>query len=64
MARARIKGVIVCKKPGNLNRFSKKMEGRKEGKMEGRKEKNRNLKEKIEDGEETRGIKRENDDIT
>lgn len=33
-----MKGVIVCKKPGNLNRFSKKMGGRKEGAKDGKKE--------------------------
>lgn len=38
MARARIKGVIICKKPSNLNRFNKKMEGRRKGRKKGKKE--------------------------
>lgn len=57
MARARIKGVIVCKKPGNLNRFSKKMEGRKEGKMEGRRRKTETSKKRQKMGKKQEELK-------
>lgn len=40
-----MKVVIVCKKPGNLNRFSKKMGGRKERKTEGRRKIETSMKE-------------------
>lgn len=41
MARERIKGVIVCKKPGHGNTFSKKMQERKKGRRKGKLRENR-----------------------
>lgn len=41
MARERSKGVIICKKPGHGNTFSKKMQERKKGRRKGVKEEQR-----------------------